>query len=187
MKNIDYLVLLRGINVGGKNLLKMNDLVELFKSMGFTDVKTYIQSGNIIFKDFEKDRLKIKEKIEKALSQKMNMDIKVLIITFSEIKNIVDNKPNGFGEENKKYKYDVIFLIEPLTTKAMLKELTVKEGIDEIYEGKKVFYIKRNIEKLTGSYIKKIIKTEMWKYITIRNWNTTKKLYELMMERENTI
>jgi len=180
LKKIDYLVLLRGINVGGKNLLKMNDLTELFESMGFTDIITYIQSGNIIFKDFEKDKLKIKEKIEKTLFQKMNIEIKVLIITFSEIKNVLDNKPDGFGEENKRYKYDVIFLIEPLTTEMMSKELTAKEGVDEIYKGKKVFYIKRSIEKLTGSYMKKIMKTEMWKYITIRNWNTTKKLYELM-------
>ena len=184
MKKTEYLALLRGINVGGKNLIKMNNLAELFESMGFTDIKTYIQSGNILFKDLEKDKIKIKEKIEKTLFEKMKMEIKVLIITFKEIKNIFNNIPNGFGEEMKDYKYDVIFLIEPLTTKMMLKELTAKEGVDEIYEGKNVFYIKRFIKKLTASYIKKIMKTEMWQYITIRNWNTTKKLYELMSERE---
>ena len=115
----------------------------------------------------------------------MNIEIKVLILTFSEIKNLLENKPDGFAEENEEYKYDVIFLIDPLTTKVMRKELSAKEGVDEIFEGNKLFYIKRYIKRLTGSYLKNIMRTEMWQYITIRNWNTTKKLYEIMLERKN--
>jgi uncharacterized protein (DUF1697 family) len=187
VEKIDYLILLRGINVGGNNVIKMNELQELFESMNFTDIKTYIQSGNVLFMDSEKEKGKLTEKVEKALYIKMKNEIKVLILTFSEIEKILKNIPNGYFAEDKKFKHDVIFLIEPLTTKEMLKELPKKVGNDEIYEGKKVFYIKRSIEKLTGSYLAKIMKTTMWQNVTVRNYNTTRKLYELMLERKGNI
>ena len=183
-KKTDYLALLRGINVGGKNLIKMNELQELFEALNFTDVKTYIQSGNILFKDDNKDKLEIAGKIEKALFDKMKNEIKVLILTLSDLKYLVDNIPDGFGAEYEKFKYDVIFLIKPLTTKQVLRELPAKKGDDEIYEGKNAFYIKRSIKKLSGSYLIKIIKTPIWQNMTVRNWNTTKKLYELLLERK---
>jgi uncharacterized protein (DUF1697 family) len=187
MENVDYLVLLRGINVGGKNIIKMDELKKLFEEMGFTDVKTYIQSGNILFKDYENDKIKLRKRIEKLLFDKLNIKINVLVLILSNIKKIINNIPHGFGEENEKYKYDVIFLIEPLTKKEVIKELKTSAGDDEICEGEKVFYIKRLIEKLSGSFLEKIIKTPMWQNITIRNFNTTKKLYELMLERNNII
>jgi uncharacterized protein (DUF1697 family) len=187
MEKIDYLALLRGINVGGNNIIKMIELNKLFELMIFTDIKTYIQSGNILFKADEKDKLKVANKIEKVLFEKYKSEIKVLILKLSEIENIVKKIPKGFAEEIEKYKYDIVFLIEPLTTKEVLKELAKREGSDEIYEGKKVFYLKRLIKNLTGSYFTKIMKTPMWKNVTVRNWNTTKKLYELMLERKYEI
>ena len=69
---MDYLALLRGINVGGNNIIKMDELKKTFEELNFSDVKTYIQSGNVLFKDAEKDRMKISEKIEKALLGKLN-------------------------------------------------------------------------------------------------------------------
>jgi uncharacterized protein (DUF1697 family) len=183
VEKIDYLVLLRGINIGGKNTIKMNELKNILEEKGFTDVKTYIQSGNILFKDKLNDKIKLREIIEKMVFDEFKIKINVLVLILSDIKNVVNNVPQGFGKENEKYKYDVIFLIEPLTKKEVIKELKAKENGDEIYEGKKVFYIKRLIEKLRGSYLEKIIKTPMWQNMTIRNFNTTKKLYELLLER----
>ena len=184
MEKVDYLVLLRGINVGGKNIIKMDELKKLFEKMGFKDVKTYIQSGNILFKDYENDKIKLRKKIEKKLFEELNIKINILVLLLSDIKNILNSIPPGFGEENEKFKYDVIFLIELLTKNDFKKELKTKENGDEIYEGQEVFYIKRLIEKLSGSFLEKIIKTPMWQNITIRNLNTTRKLYELMLERK---
>ena len=187
MKNIDYLVLLRGINVGGNNIIKMDELNKIFVEMGFMDVKTYIQSGNILFRDHDKNKAKLRDKIEKTIFEKLDININVLILTLSEIKDILNNIPKKFGEESKKYKYDIVFMIEPLTTKEVIKEMKQREGGDEIFEWDKVFYIKRLIEKLTGSYLSRIMKLQMWQNITIRNLNTTKKLYELMLERDSNI
>ncbi|MCL2128215.1 MAG: DUF1697 domain-containing protein [Treponema sp.] len=228
MEKTDYLALLRGINVGGNNLIKMDELKNIFIGMSFTDVKTYIQSGNVLFMDHEKNKFKLVKKIEKTIFDKLNMKINVLTLTFNEIKNILNNIPEGFGKENEKFKYDIVFLIEPLLTKNVMKEMQAKKGEDQIFEGEKVLYIKRLshfqnsvsfgngfrktvqmasfsvksrvdfpktevlenprlIEKLTGSYLSGIMKTPMWQNITIRNLNTARKLYELMLERNTRI
>jgi uncharacterized protein (DUF1697 family) len=184
MEKINYLVLLRGINVGGNNIIKMGELKELFEKMRFVEVKTYIQSGNVLFMTYEKDKTKIAKEIEEKIFDKLDYKINALILQLSDMENIIKNIPVNFGVESEKYKYDVIFLIEPLTTKEVLEKITKREGDDEIYEGEKVFYIKRSIAKLTGSFLTKIMKTPIWQNITIRNWNTTRKLYELMLERK---
>jgi uncharacterized protein (DUF1697 family) len=185
VEKIDYLALLRGINVGGNNIIKMDNLKKLFEEMKFDDVKTYIQSGNVIFKYSEKDRTKLSDKIERALLEKINNKIDVMILTLSEMKNIINERPDKFGEETDKFRYDVMFLLEPLTSKEAIKEIKTRDGVDEMYEGEKVIYFKRLIERITKSSINKIVGTPIYKKITIRNWNTTKKLYELMENRRN--
>ena len=185
MEKNNYLVLLRGINVGGKNTIKMNELKKIFEEMKFSDIETYIQSGNVLFRDYENNRFKLTKKIEKKISDKLENEIKVAILTLSEIKEIINGVPNGFGKDSEKYKYDVIFLIEPLTTEDIMKELKIKQGKDKIYEGKKSIYVKRFAEKLTGSYISEILKISQ--NITVRNLNTIKKIYELMLERDCNI
>jgi uncharacterized protein (DUF1697 family) len=182
---MNYLALLRGINVVGNHIIKMDDLKKLFEELNFSDVKTYIQSGNVLFNDFEKDRIKASEKREKALLEKLNNKIDIMILTFSEMKKIINEKPDKFGEENGKFRYDILFLLEPLTAKEAVKEIKTRDGIDEIYGGCKVIYSKRLVEKITKSYISRIVGTPIYQRITIRNWNTTKKLYELMEGNNN--
>jgi uncharacterized protein (DUF1697 family) len=179
MEKIKYLVLLRGINVGGKNIIKMNELKKLFEELNYSNIKTYIQSGNVIFNDYETDKNKLKEIIEKALYKKIKNKINIAVLTFKEMKKIVNKKPAGFGEDNEN-KYDVIYLIEPLNVKNAIKEIKTREGVDKLYEGEKVIYISRSINNLSKSYFSKILETPIYQNITIRNWNTTTKLYELM-------
>jgi uncharacterized protein (DUF1697 family) len=183
MKKIEYLALLRGINVGGKNIIKMTELKEIFEQMKFTDVKTYIQSGNILFKDYNNDKIKLLKNIQKALLIKLNDNINLVILNFPEIKEIINKKPEGFGEDNE-HKYDVIYLIDPLRTEDAIKEIKTRDGVDKMYVGEKVIYISRLITEMNKSYFTKLIKTSIYSNITIRNWNTTKKLYELMEKNE---
>ena len=157
MDKIDYLVLLRGINVGGKNRIKMNEHKKIFEKMNFSNIETFIQTGNVLLKDYEIDKMKLSNKIEKVLSKEMQNEIKVAILTLSDLENVINGIPKKFGEENEKYAYDIM------------------------YDGKKVFYAKRVREKLTGSYIAQII--NKWPNITVWNLRITKKLYDLMLER----
>jgi uncharacterized protein (DUF1697 family) len=180
MEKINYVALLRGVNVGGKNIIKMNELKIIFEKMNLSDVKTYIQSGNVIFNDFEKNKLKLLRKLENKLSKTLNNEIRVSLLTLSEMEKVINMKPHKYGEENEKYKYDVLFLVEPLTAKEAMKEIQARDGVDEVYEGNKVLYFRRLKEKITKTYLTKIIGTPVYKNMTLRNWNTTKKLFELM-------
>jgi uncharacterized protein (DUF1697 family) len=180
MNEIKYVALLRGINVGGNNLIKMDELKKIFEEIGLSAVITYIQSGNIIFNYIEQNKSRLVEKIEEKLLKKIKNEINIVLLTFSEVKEIVNKRPEYFGEDNENYKYDVIFLIEPLTAKEAIKEFNPREGVDKIFGGKKVLYISRLKKELTKSRFSKITESKIYQKLTIRNWNTTKKLYELM-------
>jgi len=185
MKKINYLALFRGINVGGKNVIKMDFLKEIFEKMGFYDVKTYIQSGNVLFNDIEINKEKLARKIEETLLKKTNYEIMVLVITLSEFEDIIKDIPKDFESNTKKYTYDVLFLMDTLNPKEIMNKIKMVKGEDKIYEGKKALYVKRFSEKLTGSYIVKALKISP--NITVRNYKVTKELYELMQERNNNM
>ncbi|GHV91443.1 hypothetical protein AGMMS50268_19460 [Spirochaetia bacterium] len=182
MDKIKYVALLRGINVGGNNIIKMDGLRKIFEKIGFSDVKTYIQTGNVIFNDTEKNKSKLTEKIEEKLFKETKSKINIVILTVFEINEIILKKPENFGENDEEYKYDVIFLIEPLKTKDAIKEFNPREDVDKIYAGKNVLYHSILKKERTKSHITKIIEAEIYSKISIRNWNTTKKLYEIMNE-----
>jgi uncharacterized protein (DUF1697 family) len=181
MEKINYLALLQGINAGGKNTFKMNELKSIFENIEFTDVETYIQSGNVFFKDYEKDKTKLANNIKKTLLEKTHNEIQVLVLTLNDIKNIIKDIPKDFGLDSEKYKYDILFLIESLTSKEIMNNIKITEEEDKIYEGEKALYVKRYAKKLTGSYIVKAL--HISPNITVRNLKVTKKLYELMVER----
>jgi uncharacterized protein (DUF1697 family) len=180
MAQTQYLALLRGINVGGNNIIKMADLKESFENMGLSDVVTYIQSGNVIFKSAEKDNAKLTQKIESTLSKTFNYKARLVVITHKQLKQAVQESPRGFGKEPDKFRYDVIFLKKPLTAKEAMKNVSMKEGVDNGYAGKDVLYFSRLISKASSSHLTKIISMPMYQNMTIRNWNTTTKLLALM-------
>jgi len=184
MKNIQYLALLRGINVGGKNIIKMSDLKACFEELGFSNVLTYIQSGNVLFQSSEKDKTALTKKIEKGLSKKFDYVPQLVTITHKELDKIVHDAPKGFGKDLQKYRCDVIFLKEPLIVKEAMKNVRLRDGVDNAYAGKTVLYFSRLTSRASQSYLSKIIVLPMYQNMTIRNWNTTTKLLALM-EKES--
>lgn len=175
-----YLALLRGINVGGKNIIKMADLKTAFEEMGFSNVVTYIQSGNVVFQCEEKDNAALTTKIEKGLSKRFNFEAKVVVISQKELAAIVKSAPKGFGAEERKFRYDVIFLKEPLTPKEAMESVKVRESVDTAHAGKQALYFSRLISRASQSYLTKIIGMPVYQNMTIRNWNTTMNLLALM-------
>ncbi len=180
MKSIKYLALLRGINVGGNNIIRMADLKSGFEDMGFSDVKTYIQSGNVIFKSDEKNKSVIIHKIETELSQRFSYKSKIVVISHEQLETVVSNAPEGYGKQPEEFKYDVLFLKEPLTADEAFQSIKVREGVDFVSAGKDVLYFSRLISKAGQSYLNQVISLPIYKQMTIRNWNTTSKLLNLM-------
>jgi uncharacterized protein (DUF1697 family) len=182
MKTTQFMALLRGINVGGNNIIKMIDLKTSFINMGLEDVVTYIQSGNVMFKSAESDKVKLIHKIEKNLSDTFNYNSKIVLITLSQLENIVNNAPPGFGSAPYEYRYDVLFLKSPLTAIEAMESIKLREGVDNAYPGKDVIYFSRLISQVSKSYMSKIITLPIYKNMTIRNWNTTTKLLMIAAE-----
>jgi uncharacterized protein (DUF1697 family) len=175
-----YLALLRGINVGGKNIIKMADLKACFEEMGFANVRTYIQSGNVLLESAENDKAAFTTKVEVGLSKRFNFVAKVVVISQKELAGVVKSAPEGFGGDDKKFRYDVIFLKEPLTPKEAMQSVKIREGVDTAHAGKQALYFSRLISRASQSYLTKIIGMPVYQNMTIRNWNTTTKLLALM-------
>lgn len=183
MKEWHYLALLRGINVGGKNIIRMAALKECFEGMGFQNVATYIQSGNVIFDVPELDHDVLTSKIENALSREFNYQSRVVLVPLVELKEAVEGAPKWFGKNAAKYRQDVIFLKKPLSAHEAIKSVSLKEGVDQAQASKNVLYFARLASKAAQSHLPRIIKQPVYQSMTIRNWNTTTKLFALMEER----
>jgi uncharacterized protein (DUF1697 family) len=177
-----YLALLRGINVGGKNIIRMIELGDFFRAIGFSDVRTYIQSGNVIFCSHEPDPDRLTRLLEESLSKTFDYESRLLLRSYEDMKQIVRKAPRGFGSEPSLYRYDVIFLREPLRAAELIKALHPKEGVDKANAGEGVAYISRLIERAAQSGLTRINRLPLYQDVTIRNWNTTTRLMDLMKQ-----
>lgn len=184
MTRIQYCALLRGINVGGGNLIKMASLKACLQAAGFKGVATYIQSGNVLFESEERDRAKLTRQLEKVLSTTFApYNARVIVCSHAGLSRIVREAPKGFGREPEMYRYDVIFLKEPLAAVEALESVRTRDGVDEVHQGPGVLYFSRLTARASQSLLTRIIGLPIYQRLTIRNWNTTTRLLALMQTR----
>ncbi|MFH2064342.1 MAG: DUF1697 domain-containing protein [Pseudomonadota bacterium] len=175
-----HVILIRGINVGGRNKVPMADLKECLEQLRFSNVSTYIASGNVILES-DKGVDEIRARIEEALPECFKLDdelIRVLVLTRDHLQAVIDNKPEGFGEQPEKYHSDVIFLIG-LDSAQVMPVFEPREGVDRIWPGDGVIYSQRLSSQRTKSRLSRIVATPEYKFMTIRGWNTTTKLLKM--------
>ncbi len=180
----EYVALLRGINVGGNNLIKMTALKACFEEQGFEAVMTYIQSGNVLFRAAGSSE-KLARQIESAMKATFGCTTMVVLRSLEQMRTIVEHAPKGFGAAPAKLRYDVLFLKEPLTAASAIKVVPTRPGVDQVYGGKGVLYFARLISKATQSRLSKLVSLPIYKSVTIRNFNTTTKLLQLMVDRSS--
>ncbi|SNY70281.1 DUF1697 domain-containing protein [Paractinoplanes atraurantiacus] len=176
-----FLILLRGVNVGGKNKVPMADLRTWLEGMGFLDVSTYIASGNVILTS-DRPAEDIATQIEAAMPQAFQLDseiVKVLVLTREDLQGIVDNRPAGFGDQPEKYHSDAIFLIGVDPAEAM-PIFNPREGVDRVWPGDGVIYSERLSAQRTKSRLSSILTSPLYKSMTVRSWNTTVKLLAML-------
>ena len=180
-----YVALLRGINVGGKNLMKMAALKACFEEHGFRDVATYIQSGNVLFGSPERSAAALVRRIEGMLAEAFGYPASVVLRSRTQMRAVVERAPKGFGADPGTYRYDVIFLKEPVTAKTAMKSVLTRQGVDQAHPGTGVLYFSRLISRASQSRLSRIVSMPVYQSMTIRNWNTTTKLLQMMdaMER----
>lgn len=175
-----YVAFLRGINVGGKNIIKMEDIRNTLTKAGFEWVRTYIQSGNIIFQSEMKKKNEIEKKMEKLLSEKFTYSAKVIIRSKEDMEKTIIHFPKIF--ENKERKHNVIFLSDTIDTKDIRKNLEIKKDIEALSYCPWTLFRSAKIDAITRSKMIKLSTRSEYKEMTVRNINTTKKILELMNE-----
>ena len=176
-----YLILLRGINVGGRNKVPMAALRELLESHGHTKVSTYIASGNVILSS-DRSAATIKRELEDALPTAFKLDselIAVLVLTRAQLRAVVRDRPKFFGDKPDTHHSDAIFLMGIDATTAM-EVFDPRPDVDEVWPGKGVIYSQRLTAQRTKSRLAKIVGTPAYKSMTIRSWQTTLALLERM-------
>jgi uncharacterized protein (DUF1697 family) len=180
-----FAILIRGINVGGKNTVPMTALKRRLEELGFSNVATFIASGNVILTS-DKRADEIEAQIEKALPESFKLDselIKVLVLTREQFQAVVDNKPKGFGEQPNKYHSDAIFLMGIDAAQAM-PVFNPREGVDKIWAGDGVIYSQRLSSLRTKSRLSRIVGTAAYQSMTIRSWSTTTKLLGILKDAD---
>jgi len=174
-----YVALVRGINVGGKNLIKMSALKACFEDIGVDEVATYIQSGNVLFSS-PTSSAELTMRIEEAVARTFGCKACVMLRTRRQMQDIVSRAPDGFGEHPDSYRYDVVYLKPPLTAAVALRDVPTREGVDDAHAGVGVLYFSRLVRKASQSRLSRVVSLPIYQNMTIRNWNTTTKLLQLL-------
>ncbi len=177
-----FLALLRGINVGGNNLISKEELRQTFAFLGFTKVRTYIQSGNILFRSDEARSEELTGIIESELSSRFSYMARAVILSHAQYASAVQSAPVGWGNDLQ-YKHNALFTLTGVAPKEILAQLPVpQKGIEIITEGSGVIFWSVSKEQLTRTSFMKLPMQPAYQQVTVRNHNTVQKLLRLFEE-----
>ncbi len=172
------IAILRGINVGGKRKILMNDLKSLFEYLGFEEVQTYIQSGNVIFKSTNISNTEIEEKIEKRIKDYFDFDVPVIVRSIEDLENTITKNP-FYNNETDVTKLHLTFL-KKLPSKENIEQIKLISHPPDTFEiiNTDVFIRcegKYHQSKLSNNFFE----NKLLVNATTRNWKTVLKLLEL--------
>jgi len=172
-----YIALLRGINVGGNNKVSMQELKLVFEQAGMKNVKTYINSGNVLFESDLASRTEIAKRLEKAIEARFGFAVKVLVWDKEGLTALADAVPRAWVDETMRC--NILFLWDEIDDPGIINAMPVKAGIDNLQyqKGSLVWSVER--KHITKSGMTKIIGTNIYRQMTIRNSNTLYKLAAL--------
>jgi uncharacterized protein (DUF1697 family) len=176
---VRYVALLRGINVGGRTLVKMADLKACFEDLGFDEVSTYIASGNVLFETDEGDAAALATTIEAAVERRFELPVKVVVLDRQAYGRIVEAIPKPWIGDGT-VRANVAFVRRGTDAMQVVRELEPDAAIEEVkaVDGAILWATRR--DSLNRSVMRKLIGGSAYKELTVRNLNTTLKLHELL-------
>ena len=180
MISVRYVALLRGINVGGKTLIKMAELKTCIEALGFEDVSTYIASGNILFETGRSDAAKLETTIERAIEQRFRLPVKVVVLDTGAYGLIVKSIPKRWvGDASRRA--NVAFVRRGTDAKEVVRDLQPDPEVEQVkaIDGAILWATRR--DSLNASIMRKLIGGPGYKELTVRNLNTALKLRELLV------
>lgn len=176
---MQYIALLRGINVGGKNKVSMSDLKTCFENAGFQNTKTYINSGNVIFESEEQSTINLIKKCEEIMQKEFGFPISLALIDVNALKDALEHVPEWWGDDPDS-KHNAIFVIHPATAKEVISDVgKIKQEYEQFYAYNEIIFWSAPLKTFSHTRWSKVVGTKAYQNITIRNANTTKRLLEL--------
>jgi len=173
----NYIALFRGINVGGRNILPMDDLKVLLEDLGCEKVQTYIQSGNVIFRNKEIDTARLAEDISSKIQKIHEFKPKVLLLKKADLENAINNNPFDTGEGKALH----FFFLESKPENPDIDKLNLlKSDSEQFILKENVFYL-YSPDGIGRSKLAAKVERCIGIPVTARNWNTVKKLSSMII------
>ena len=176
-----YVALLRGINISGKNKILMADLKKEFEKLGFEEVKTYLNSGNIIFSTAINDIENITKEIATMIKKIFTLEIPVLVVLEEKLIDIVNNAPKWWGGKDKTIYDNLIFILPPATFDEVYYEMgNPKDGLERIFNYQDAIFwsfVRKDYQKT--NWWSKTANSNISHQLTIRTANTIKKIIKM--------
>lgn len=173
--------LLRGINVGGKNKVEMGRLRQVFEQSGLQSVRTYINTGNVLFAGDHPAGSALQSTLEQAIAEEFGLDIKVLLRTRHDMLEVVRALPETWVNDSE-MKCDVMFLWEHVDDPGVLDQLPLRPDVDEARYVPGAVIWRTDRANVTRSGMTRIVGTKLYKAMTVRNCNTVRTLVQLLDE-----
>lgn len=173
-----YIALLRGVNISGKNKLPMAQLKKALEAQGFSDVKTWLNSGNVVFSGEEADTAVLAEGIGRVIRGEFSLDIPVFVLPQEELADILRHAPDWWGTENKEIYHNLIFILPPASFPDVYHEIGApKEGLEQIQAYQAVvFWSFSRKEYQKTNWWPQTARAEIGAQLTIRTANTVRKI-----------
>ena len=178
-----YVALLRGINVGGKNITKMTALKACLENAGFDRVGTFIQSGNVVFETRQKSIAKLTAQIDTAIEAALGIDPRVVVVSRDRLKTVLADAPAAWRSRTG-LRMNIAFLRQPANAAVALREVDVRPGVDAVAAGEGVLYMSTMLRDLAKSRMSRIVTKPVYQQMTIRTYGTCQKIQSLMALRE---
>ena len=176
-----YIALLRGINISGKNKVPMAKLRKCFESLGVMEVKTCLNSGNVIFSSTDGNVTALTDRAEYMMQREFGLDISVFIISQEELADILRHAPEWWGTENQEIYDNLIFILPPATFLDVYHEIGApKDGLEQIKEYQSVVFwsfSRKNYQKT--NWWPKTSRVDIGSKLTIRTANTVWKIVNM--------
>ncbi|TFV95316.1 DUF1697 domain-containing protein [Leifsonia flava] len=173
--------LLRGINVGGRNLIGMPALADAFRDAGYSHVTTHLQSGNVLFTASPPTGAALEDSLERMLQKAFDIPLLVVVRSTEELAATIAGAPADHGSDT--LRSDVYFVKQPLTVDEVWQQLPeLREGVDSIAPGPGALYFSRVAARATKTRIQRLLAMPVFQQMTVRTWRTTTRLLELLEE-----
>ena len=177
-----FVALLRGINVGGRNITKMAALKACLEGAGLDCVETLIQSGNVVFETRQKSNAKLTAHIDAAIETALGIDPRVVVLSRDRLETVLDEAPAAW-RSRAGLRTNIAFLRPPVTAALALKDVDVRPGVDVVEPGNGVLYMSTTLRDLGKSRLPRIVTKPVYKEMTIRSYGTCERLLALMGRR----